>query len=91
MKKKDYMPEKDGDFDILQNNVYSAATADAAKWLIPQGLLTALNVPQLRWISAYANCCNPATRTPAVTREKNDGSVSFHESKLCEVIIKTIN
>ncbi|MDR2139928.1 MAG: hypothetical protein LBP50_10320, partial [Tannerella sp.] len=77
MKKKDYMPEKDGDFDVLQNNVYTAATANATKWLIPQELLTALNVPRLRWISAYAAFCNPAARTSAVTREKNDAKKEY--------------
>jgi hypothetical protein len=77
MKRKDYMPKKDGDFDILQNNVYNAALANATKWLIPQEVLAALAAPRQRWISAYATYCNPATHTPAATREKNDAKKEY--------------
>ncbi|MDR1524889.1 MAG: hypothetical protein LBS79_06500, partial [Tannerella sp.] len=77
MKKKDYMPNKDEDFDIFQANVYDGAVTYASKWLIPQPLITALDAPRSRWKNAYAAYCNPATRTPAVTQEKNDAKKDY--------------
>ncbi|MDR2042535.1 MAG: hypothetical protein LBP98_09530 [Tannerella sp.] len=70
--RKDYMPYRDGDFDTLQNNVYNAAVANRAHWLIPQEVITALDSPRLRWNSAYATFLRPDMRTPAVTQEKNN-------------------
>jgi hypothetical protein len=72
MKKKDYMPRKDEEFDVLQENVYNAAVANMSKWLIPQQVINALDAPRQRWKVAYAAFCNPATRTPAVIQEKKD-------------------
>lgn len=83
MKEKDCMPSKDGDFDILQNNVYSVATSRMSEWLIPQELLTALDASRQRWITAYAAYCNPAMRTPGVTREKNDAKAA------CRSVLRT--
>ncbi|MDR2040729.1 MAG: hypothetical protein LBP98_00215 [Tannerella sp.] len=77
MRRNDYMPQKDADFDILQTNVYNAAQANASKWLIPQELVTALDVPRQRWSAAYAAYCVTASRTPAVTREKNDAGADY--------------
>jgi hypothetical protein len=39
---KDYMPYRDEDFDILQDNVYNAVVANKSQWLIPQQFITAL-------------------------------------------------
>jgi hypothetical protein len=72
MEKKDYMPSKDEEFDVLQDNVYTAATGNAVKWLIPTSLISTLDAPRLRWKNAFTAYKNPAIRTPAVTREKND-------------------
>jgi hypothetical protein len=77
MKKKDYMPKKDEDFDIFQGNVYNAAVANVSKWLIPQQLIAALEAPRQRWNTAYATYCNPAMRTAAVVQEKNDARKAY--------------
>jgi hypothetical protein len=45
--------------------------------MIPQQFLTALEPLRLRWNSAYAVYSNPATRTPAVTQEKNDAKKAY--------------
>jgi hypothetical protein len=73
----DYMPKNDAKFDVLQNNVYTAATANASQWRIPVQFITDLDAPRNRWIAAYAAFRNPATRTPAVTQEKNDAKAGY--------------
>jgi hypothetical protein len=77
MEKKDYMPRKDEEFDIFQNNVCAASALNASQWLIPPQLLTGLDVPRGRWVNALAAYRNPATRTSAVTQEKNDAKKEY--------------
>jgi hypothetical protein len=71
------MPQNDSDFDILQDNVYNAASANAGKWLIADAFINALNAPRTRWTNAYTAFKNPALRTPAVTQEKNDAKKDY--------------
>ena len=77
MANKDYMPAKDEDFDILQTNVVDTSTTNASAWLIPTQLLSALDPLRTRWATAYGVYKNPATRTPAVTQEKNDARRAY--------------
>jgi hypothetical protein len=73
----DYMPQNDAKFDVLQNNVYTTATANASQWGIQAQFITNLDAPRNRWIAAYAAFRNPATRTPAVIQEKNDAKADY--------------
>jgi hypothetical protein len=71
------MPQNDNTFDILQNNVYTATTANATKWMIPAKAITALDTPRARWKAAITIFRNPATRTTAATQEKNDAKAEY--------------
>jgi hypothetical protein len=77
MKRNDYIPAKDSDFDILQNNVYNAVTTNAAQWLIPQQLITDLDPPRMRWNTSYVAYLNPAVRTSAITQEKRNARKKY--------------
>jgi hypothetical protein len=77
MRRKDYMPNKDGEFDILQDNVYAAVKKNATLWLIPPQLIAELDAPRTRWNAAIAAYHNPVTRTPGITQEKNDAKVAY--------------
>jgi hypothetical protein len=76
-RQKDYMPSKDSEFDTLQSNVYGTATSNATQWLIPKEVITSLDPFRLRWNNAYTVYLNPAARTKAVTREKNDAKKEY--------------
>jgi hypothetical protein len=77
MKRKDYIPGNDEEFNILQNNVYTTAAANATQWLIPPQFINDLGIPRDRWEMALAAYRNPATRTHAVTQEKNDSRKAY--------------
>jgi len=77
MEKKDYIPSNDEEFNNLQNNVCSAAKENMVAWLIPLEVIGELTVPQGRWAAALSMYRDPATRTPAVTREKNDAKKAY--------------
>jgi hypothetical protein len=46
MRRKDYTPNNDGRFDILQDNVYAAVKKNATLWLIPPRLIAELDAPR---------------------------------------------
>jgi hypothetical protein len=71
------MPKNDAKFDVFQNNVYTAALANAGPWMIQTQFITALDAPRIRWTAAYTVFLNPAMRTPAVIQEKNDAKANY--------------
>jgi hypothetical protein len=77
MKRSDYIPAKDEDFDVLQNNVCDGAAANASQWLIPPQVISTLETPRRRWQTVYAAYLNPATRTRAVIQEKRDARKDY--------------
>ena len=77
MKRKDYMPYKDSEFDILQNNVYTMSVKNATQWLIPAQHIATLEAPRIRWNAAITAYNDPAKRTSAVTQEKNDAKKAY--------------
>jgi hypothetical protein len=77
MTAKDYIPRRDADFNIMQNNVYKDASENAAVWLIPQAAIDIIDKLRLRWNSAYAAYCDPAKRTKSITQEKNDARKAY--------------
>ncbi|MDR1337048.1 MAG: hypothetical protein LBK22_09485 [Tannerella sp.] len=74
---RDYIPRNDEMFDILQNNVYAATTANASKWRIPVKSIAELDASRTRWQTAVAAIRNPALHTPAATQEKNDAKAAY--------------
>jgi hypothetical protein len=77
MGNKDYIPSHDEDFDILQTNVVTTATAKAGQWLINSQAFTELSGPRQRWTTGYAAYRNPSSRTPPVVQEKNDARKAY--------------
>jgi hypothetical protein len=77
MERKDYIPRKDEDFNILQGNVYMMSTTNMTEWLIPVEFMDTLGVPRSRWIKAFELSRSPATRTKVVTQEKNDARKGY--------------
>jgi hypothetical protein len=77
MKTKDYIPKKDKDFDILQENVYTKASANMTVWLIQQQTIDAFDAPRQRWNDAYLAYCDPSRRTQGVTQEKIDARKEY--------------
>lgn len=74
---KDIIPPKDGDFNTFQNNVIAAMVANALLWLIPNGVITALQGLQTTWTNAYRTYNDPAQRTAGVTTAKNEARSNF--------------
>jgi hypothetical protein len=56
----DYIPGNDD----IQTVVFTAATTNATKWLIPAQALSALGTKRARWTAALAAYRNRAVRTP---------------------------
>lgn len=54
MKKKDYIPSKDAEFDIWQDNLVTIATANAVAWHILAAALTSLGVFKVKWDTTWA-------------------------------------
>jgi hypothetical protein len=77
MRNVDYIPRKDGEFDILQDSVYAVVSEKAAQWLIPNACVSALTAPRARWITAVTAYRNTAIRTSAVVQEKNDARKNY--------------
>jgi hypothetical protein len=77
MIRRDYMPVNDGEFDTLQNNVYTTSARNAAQWLIPSVVIAGLDAPRARWNAAITLYNSPKTRTSAVTQEKNDAKKAY--------------
>jgi hypothetical protein len=77
MSNKDYIPRGDEDFDIFQNNVFTTASAKTSQWQIQSSAIAELSVQRTRWVTAIAAYHITATRTPAVTQEKNDARKNY--------------
>ena len=77
MANKDYMPKKDDEFDIFQTNVFTTSSANYAKWLISNQVISALGTPRTKWMNAYNLYKNPLTRSPLVTQDKIDARKDY--------------
>ena len=70
MKKKDYIPSKDAEFDIWQDNLVTIATANAVAWHILAAALVALGLFKVKWDTAWAAAKVKETRTSTQVKAK---------------------
>lgn len=71
MKKKDYIPAKDAEFDIWQDNLDTIATTNKIAWdILPQALID-LNVFKVKWDTTWAVAKTKETRTSTQVKAKN--------------------
>ncbi len=71
MKKKDYIPAKDAEFDIWQENLVAIATANKVPWEILAAALTALGLFKAKWDTTWAAAKMKETRTSTQVKAKN--------------------
>jgi hypothetical protein len=77
MSSKDYMPSKDSEFNLLQDNVHTKVLLNATAWGIPEAAITALDPTRQKWNSAYGVYSDPDKRTPAVIEKKNEARKNY--------------
>jgi hypothetical protein len=78
MKKQQTIPEKDSDFNVVQDIIFSMASGNRTKWLLDGEWLDNEVMPKKdRWDNGFGLYQNPATRTPLITFEKNEARKEY--------------
>ena len=77
MSSSPYIPRKDAGFNALQDAVYAQVLLHAGAWLIPEQSIAAFQAERGLCNSAYSTYLDPAKRTRAVVREKNDARKEY--------------
>jgi hypothetical protein len=64
-------------FHIWQGNLLTKIALNAGLWGIPAAALAAVQTAQARWEAAFTVAGNPATRTPAAVKEKQEARATY--------------
>jgi hypothetical protein len=77
MKKKDFIPRSDGDFDPWQENLINKVDPVAGPLGIPEARITATHTKQARWAKAYKATEDPGACTKVAVLEKNEAREDY--------------
>jgi hypothetical protein len=77
MKKKDYIPRGDANFDLWQRNLINKINPMAGQLGIPEAVIAATHAAQARWEAAFKKTQDPATRTKGAVLEKNEAHTAY--------------
>jgi hypothetical protein len=69
---KDYVPDKDLEFDAWQHIVMNTSKENATTWAIEAADITSLEVWQAAWVEKFAKVHSPEGRHKGDVPEKND-------------------
>jgi hypothetical protein len=72
-----YIPRADRTFNQWQDNLLNKAEAAAERLNIPPDAITAIRAKQARWTKAFKATEDPATRTKATVKEKQEARAAF--------------
>jgi hypothetical protein len=71
MSRKQIIPDKDADFDVMQRRLHTVANANISKWGLDSTWITnVFNPAAALWNAKYAVYKEPLTRTQVITAEK---------------------
>ncbi|MDR1680569.1 MAG: hypothetical protein LBS12_02135 [Prevotellaceae bacterium] len=76
----DFIPGSDMAFNAWQGNLVTKVKAAATRLGIPADVITALEVKQTRWETAFDTSENPSTHTPVAVKEKDEAREDYESS-----------
>lgn len=85
MARSDYMPDKEGEFNLWQINFMTYLVANATAWGVPADVVTEAQGLQTKWTTAYAKSSNAQNRTRADTGIKN-GAHKVYKKRLRSIV-----
>jgi hypothetical protein len=75
-----FIPRPDATFNLWQENLVTKAEGAAPMLNIPPDAMMAIHTKQARWREAFAAAEDPATRTKAAVREKQEAREDYEDA-----------